>query len=57
MSNTGNNLTNPQPGPLNTSMTGSYYCYVGSGGYSMEKNFSNINRSVIDSSFALYDIT
>ena len=41
MSNTGNNLTNPQPGPLNTSMTGSYYCYVGSGGYSMEKNFSN----------------
>ena len=23
----------------------------------MEKNFSNINRSVIDSSFALYDIT
>ena len=57
MSNTCNNLTNPQPGPLNTSMTGSYYCYVGSGGYSMEKNFSNINRSVIDSSFALYDIT
>ena len=40
-------MSNPTLGSTNNKLTGLFNCFVGSGGFSMEKGYANIDLSLI----------
>ena len=51
-------MSNPFLGSTNNKLTGLFNCFVGSGGFSMEKGYENIeNVNELDASFAQFDVT
>ena len=48
---------NTNLGSSDLTLSGLYYCYLATGGYSMEKGFSTLSSLVNESGFNLFDVT